>query len=153
MMLEFADEYDPLGDFTHGSGFSFTAGDYADDAEIVGSGTGGDPWMKANKDLLKCLLRFEEDYLKSIPKRFIPKKLSGPEECRNLCEHGTKSQKKKYCNRKGPPYPANAPGCHGRWAQGRDHERYVSKADKNGVYSWKKVPRWVAEDFDPMDLK
>ena len=44
---------------------------------------------------------------------------------------------KKYSTRKGPPYPANK-NCN-KEMKGNDGNMYLSRADKNGVCSWKKI--------------
>ena len=60
-------------------------------------------------------------------------------ECRNLCEDGTKSEKKKYCNRNSPPYPANVENCWNKHTRGNDNQWYESRKNKKGVYTWKKI--------------
>ena len=44
---------------------------------------------------------------------------------------------KKYRTRKGPPYPANEN--RNKVMKGNDGHMYLSKANKNGVCSWKKI--------------
>ena len=44
---------------------------------------------------------------------------------------------KKYKDRKSPPYPAND-YC-GKMMKGNDGNKYESRANKNGVCSWKKI--------------
>ena len=46
---------------------------------------------------------------------------------------------KKYTERNGPPYKANAPGCRGKRKKGNDGLLYKSVRAKNGVYKWLKV--------------
>lgn len=46
---------------------------------------------------------------------------------------------KKYTERNGPPYKANAPGCRGKRKKGNDGLLYESVRAKNGVYRWSKV--------------
>ena len=47
------------------------------------------------------------------------------------------SNKSKYSQRPGPPYPAQS--CKNRIKLGNDHLYYKSKADKNGIYKWVKI--------------
>jgi hypothetical protein len=44
---------------------------------------------------------------------------------------------KKYKNRKSPPYPANE-NCN-KTMVGNDGNKYISKPNKNNIYSWKKI--------------
>ena len=44
---------------------------------------------------------------------------------------------KKYRNRKSPPFPGNDMFCRGMTARGNDGKLYLSKPNKNGVYSWR----------------
>ena len=101
----------------------FQYDDYNNNSGVVSSDYGRDKWLVANTDLLTFLQQF---------KRLIN------EPCRNLCENGTDSEKKKYCKRKGPPYPANAKGCRSKKMRGNDNNMYVSRPNKKGVYTWKK---------------
>lgn len=48
---------------------------------------------------------------------------------------------KKYTSRPGPPYPANDPHCRGTTKTGNNGQLYVSKPDKNGLYTWKLVAK------------
>lgn len=67
---------------------------------------------------------------------YKPLEVSGKKskECRNLCEDGNKSEKKKYCNRNSPPYPAGAEKCRGKTMRGNDNMWYESRPS-----GWKKV--------------
>lgn len=49
----------------------------------------------------------------------------------------TQQKSKKYMDRPSPPFPANE--CCGQEKVGNDGVMYVSRADKNGRCSWKKV--------------
>ena len=49
----------------------------------------------------------------------------------------TQSQEEKYANRPSPPFPA-AEYC-GKQKKGNDGNFYESKANKNGVCSWRKI--------------
>ena len=49
----------------------------------------------------------------------------------------TRQSIKKYSDRPSPPFPANE--CCNQEMTGNDGNRYVSRADKNGRCSWKKV--------------
>jgi len=55
MLAEANENFDPLGYFQ---------GNYQKGDDIVGSGTGGDPWLKANTHLLKFLQAFKKEYIK-----------------------------------------------------------------------------------------
>ena len=48
-----------------------------------------------------------------------------------------KSDKTKYLNRPGPPYPAQ--DCQNLSKVGNDGLKYISKPDKNGTYKWVKL--------------
>ena len=63
-----------------------------------------------------------------------PKKDSSP-KCVEL-------KTKLYTERKSPPYPANA--CQGQVRKGNDDLPYMSVANKNGVFTWKKVKEEAA---------
>ena len=55
-------------------------------------------------------------------------------ECTDLCINGkTPSVRKKYCNRKSLPFPANAIGCQGLTING-----WKSTKNKKGIYQWRK---------------
>ena len=126
----------------------FQYDDYNDNSGIVGSGSGSDEWLVANMDLLTFLQQFKHRMENPIiinkrkhwvlEERSTTKKGKNSKECRNLCENGTDSEKKKYCKRKGPPYPANAKGCRSKKMRGNDNNMYVSRPNKKGVYTWKK---------------
>jgi hypothetical protein len=49
-------------------------------------------------------------------------------------EECIQSSLKKYRNRPGPPYPAQA--CKKQGRLGNDGEFYMSEKDKNGTYKW-----------------
>ena len=50
-------------------------------------------------------------------------------------------QRKKYAERPGPPFPANAKDCRGTIRIGNDGAAYESVADSNGVYRWKNIDK------------
>ena len=52
-------------------------------------------------------------------------------------QKGMQKFTKKYRNRPSPPYPANEM-C-GKTKLGNDGNHYLSKANKNGICSWKKI--------------
>ena len=63
-------------------------------------------------------------------------------ECKNLAYSGkTESQRKKYAERPGPPFPANAKDCRGTIRIGNDGAAYESVANSNGVYRWKNIDK------------
>lgn len=51
----------------------------------------------------------------------------------------SKQAARKYTQRKGPPYAANAEKCRGKRKKGNDGEWYVSKATRTGTYRWVKT--------------
>lgn len=48
-----------------------------------------------------------------------------------------KQATKKYKSRPGPAFPANE--CKGKKKLGNDKKYYISKKNKKGVYTWKKM--------------
>jgi hypothetical protein len=50
------------------------------------------------------------------------------------------SHLKRYARRAGPPRPADDPGCHGRIFLGNDGAHWVSKVNKNGKFTWRRLP-------------
>lgn len=63
--------------------------------------------------------------------------------CENLAINGkTPSIRKKYTERKGPPY--SAPDCQKEFKQGNDGVWYQSTKNTAGIWTWKKIP-----DYEP----
>ena len=55
----------------------------------------------------------------------------------NLCEHGkSDSERKKYCQRPGPPYSASD-FSEGDTKRGNDGNMYIINVSKKGVKQWK----------------
>ena len=64
--------------------------------------------------------------------------------CENLAINGkTPSIRKKYSDRKGPPYAA--PDCKKQFKQGNDGLWYQSQKNAGGVWTWKKTPDYVSD--------
>ncbi len=89
-----------------------------------------------------------------------PKKTWTPQDCIDLCKNG---KKKKYCDRKSPPYPASA--CPGQERMGNDgnlwHTRLYGKSyrwvkskegDHQDCKTRCKTLRMFYSDFDPENL-
>lgn len=90
-------------------------------------------WMSLIKHALKSKtnrLNLTSKQRKSLTEKV--KTLSG----RNAV-NAHASTLKKYKTRKSPPYPANK-NCN-RTMKGNDGRMYISKANKNGACSWKKI--------------
>ena len=65
--------------------------------------------------------------------------------CENLAIHGkTPSIRKKYSDRKGPPY--SAPDCQKKYMIGNDGIYYQSQKNAGGVWTWKKTPDYIPND-------
>lgn len=60
-------------------------------------------------------------------------------ECKNLCKKGTPSQKKKYCKRNSPPYPANKCGRVQSKQRGNDGKIYINVKNSRNIYQWRKA--------------
>ena len=70
----------------------------------------------------------------------------------NLCEHGkTESERKKYCQRPGPPYSASD-FSEGDTKRGNDGNMYIINVSKKGVKQWKMRKNTELSDH-PLDLK
>lgn len=62
--------------------------------------------------------------------------------CENLAINGkTPSIRKKYTERKGPPY--SAPDCQNEYKQGNDGLWYQSSKNSAGIWTWKKAPYYA----------
>jgi len=66
-----------------------------------------------------------------------PKKSRSRKSPKKHTARMTQSQQNKYANRPGPPMPANQ-HCEEEM-EGNDGNMYISRANKNGVCSWKKI--------------
>jgi hypothetical protein len=78
----------------------------------------------------KSVVKKEKKSPKPIEKKSVVKKEKKSSGC-------TQQKAKKYMDRPSPSFPANE--CCGQEKVGNDGVMYVSRADKNGRCSWKKV--------------
>jgi hypothetical protein len=79
--------------------------------------------------LFGILLMTPEDIINNLSKG-LNAPISDLRDCR-------KQNTKLYKNRKSPPYPSNQ--CCGKILLGNDKQKYISKADKNGRCTWRKL--------------
>ena len=93
-----------------------------------------DEWIGHNREIVAML----SDGIKKLESKMEArtaggKKKYGPRVPSCECKRSVHS---KYTTRPGPPYPAN--DCRGQEKQGNNGTWYVSTANVNGVYSWRK---------------
>ena len=71
--------------------------------------------------------------------------------CENLAINGkTPSIRKKYTERKGPPY--SAPDCQNEYKQGNDGLWYQSTKNSAGIWTWRKTPDYAPHVPSPVPL-
>ena len=97
------------------------------------SGTCKSIWMRNIRYALKT--KTNPLKLTATQRRSLTQKVNGLSGSKSTAS--VNKTLKKYKERKSPPYPANE-NC-GKRMKGNDENMYESRANKNGVCSWKKV--------------
>ena len=90
-----------------------------------------DEWIGHNREIEAML----SDGIKKLASKMEARTAGGKNPRVPSCEC-KRSVHSKYTTRPGPPYPAN--DCRGQAKQGNNGTWYVSTANVNGVYSWRK---------------